>query len=139
MDVFANKTVSFILHESLPKDKSAPLGAGEFSLFKPFLAYFKRDDLDTTVPECPLSFTQKIPIVYSNQKMLAANQEVPAVNVEFTLSRPLLSGPLLSNSTFLTLTAEDLRPVPEDWTLRDGNEKDLNSSKISLLLFLGHL
>lgn len=66
--------------------------------------------------------------------MLAANQEQPALTVEFALSRPLLSVPLLTNSAFLTLTTEDVRPVPDDWTLKDGNEKDLTTSNLNFVI-----
>lgn len=60
--------------------------------------------------------------------MLAANQETPSVLVEIALSRPLLTPAQLTNSVFLTIVLDDVRPVPEEWTLREGNEKDPNSS-----------
>ena len=132
VDVFANKTISFGLHEALPKDKSAPLGSAEISLFQPFLTYFQRDDLDTPVPECPLSISRKITINYINPKNLTSNQESPSITVEISLSRPLLSSSLLSNSVFMSIITEDIRPIPEEWSLRDGSEKDVNSSNFLL-------
>lgn len=132
VDVFANKTISFGLHEALPKDKNAPLGSAEISLFQPFLAYFQRDDLDTPVPECPLSISRKITINYINPKNLTSNQESPSITVEISLSRPLLSSSLLSNSVFMSIITEDIRPIPEEWSLRDGSEKDVNSSNFLL-------
>ncbi|KAJ3371785.1 hypothetical protein HDU91_004930 [Kappamyces sp. JEL0680] len=128
VEVFANKTISFSLHEALPKEKTALLGTGELSLYKHFLKYFKFDDAEASIPECPLRITQSIPINYANPKMLTPNQEMPVLAVEVILSKPLLSPAILGTSTFLTIALDDLKPVPEDWSLREGTEKDPNSS-----------
>ncbi len=129
IDLFANKTISLTLFESLPKEKTALLGVADVSLFKRFLQYFQREDSDDPVPDCPLSFTETLPFVYANPKMLTANQDPPSVSVEISISRPILTPALLASSIFLTLLLEDVKPVPDEWTLKDGNEKDLNSSR----------
>jgi hypothetical protein len=130
IDTFANKPITFALNESLPKEKTAILGVSEVSLYRRFLKYFKAEDYDATIPDCPLSFTQTIPIVYTNLKMLTPNQEVPVLHIEISLSRALLSPTQLSSSVFMNIHLFDLKPVLEEWTLREASEKDPNSSKL---------
>ena len=121
VDLFANAKVSVSLFESLPKDKTSVLGVGEMSLFSKF---YKPKNKDV------LSFKEDIPIVYSNQKLLQpmSAEGGPEFEIEVSLSRPLLSEQELAGGTFISFRIEDVFPVPEDWTLKEGNEKDPNSS-----------
>jgi hypothetical protein len=44
------------------------------------------------------------------------------------LSQSLLPTEVLEAGNFMTITVEDMRPVPDEWQLK-ANEKDMNSSK----------
>lgn len=75
-----------------------------------------------------MSVTQTIPITYLNPKLLVVGQDLPSITVVVSLSRPLLRASDLQSSVFLCIQLEDVRPVPEEWSLKDGNEKDPQSN-----------
>jgi hypothetical protein len=100
------------------------------------LKYYTVDDIEAIIPDCPLTFQQILPISYVNPKLLAPNQEPPTVTIQITLSRPLIPVSILKAGIFATISVDDLYPLPEDWSLREGNEKDLTSSIKYLMRYL---
>lgn len=46
-----------------------------------------------------------------------------------SISKLLIEPEVVEAGTFLTFKVEDALPVPEEWTLKEGTEKDMNSSK----------
>jgi hypothetical protein len=68
--------------------------------------------------------------------MLMPNQETPTINLMITLSRPLIPAVVLQSGLFAQISVDDARPVPDEWSLREGNEKDLQSSKFRLSRYL---
>jgi hypothetical protein len=117
IDLFANSSVTVSLYESLPKDKSLLLGTAELSLFNAFL----KGNNEAVVCK------QSIPFIYTNPKLLGDVQ--PEIDVEITISKPIIPLSDQALGSFVTLRFEDLFPIPEEWTLKEPNEKDLNSSK----------
>lgn len=101
------------------------LGVAEIPLFHRFLQ--PKDK------EVKLSFKDSFPIVYANQKLLQpASDAIPEIEIEVSISHPLLTESDLQGGSFASIRVEDVFPVPDEWTLKEGNEKDLNSSKILL-------
>ncbi|KAJ3276552.1 Cilia- and flagella-associated protein 70 [Terramyces sp. JEL0728] len=134
IEIFANKSVTFSLIESLPKEKTAPLGNAEICLYSYFLKYYTQEDPEARIPECSLSMTKVLPV--SASKTSGNPQESPAISIEVTLSKPLISTQVLQNGIFATLKPEEVYPVPEDWSLREGNEKDPNSNLYTYVMNL---
>ncbi|KND04050.1 uncharacterized protein SPPG_01495 [Spizellomyces punctatus DAOM BR117] len=135
IDTFANKKLHFTLIESLPKEKTAVLGEGELSMFPHFFKYPARDpnNPDVLPPPPPLSFKATVPISYANARLLGKDADEhtkngPEFDVEVILSAPLIEPEVVENGTFLTFKVDDVFPVPDEWTLKEGNEKDLNSN-----------
>ncbi|KAI8901936.1 hypothetical protein BC833DRAFT_575629 [Globomyces pollinis-pini] len=128
IEIFANSLINFTLIESLPKEKTSILGTCEISMYKHFLKYFNRDDPESIIPPCPLMFHQILPINYVNSKMLGLNQDNPILAIEVLISKPIIPVDVLQNGIFATIVPSDVYPVPEDWSLRDPNEKDLHSN-----------
>jgi hypothetical protein len=133
IEIFANKQITFTVIESFPKEKTSILGVAEVSLYRAFLLYFVPKLGEDSIPECPLSFQQVLPIAYSNPKMLTQNQEAPCISIQVSLNRPIIPVSKLRGGIFASLNLDDLYPVPEDWSLREGNEKDINSSSLRLI------
>lgn len=91
------------------------------------MKYFTQEDPEARIPECNLSISKVLPI--ATNKVGVNAQENPTISVEVTLSKPLIPTQVLQNGIFATLKPEEVYPVPEDWSLREGNEKDPNSSE----------
>lgn len=142
--MFANKMLSITLIESLPKEKTAVLGTAELCLFKKFLKYFTKETPDSVVPECPLTIREVLPIVYANTKLLGPDTttkvvgsvevKIPEIILEISISRPLIEATALQHGVFVNLNIEDLHPLPEEWSIKEGNDKDLNSSNYLLII-----
>ncbi|RKO83360.1 hypothetical protein BDK51DRAFT_31766, partial [Blyttiomyces helicus] len=140
VDTFANKKIHFTLFESLPKEKTAILGETDLSMGSHFLKYPPRDPNNADQPPAdpPLSFSEIVPIVYANPRLLVppptktdtedGARPSPEFVVELALSQPLIPAEVVENGNFLTFRVGDLYPVPDEWTLKEGNEKDLNSN-----------
>lgn len=113
------------LFESLPKDKTQSLGVAEIPLYDPFIKSLKE--------KSPiLSDTKTVRVVYSNLKLLI-NDAVPEIEVMISLSSPLISEPELETGSFALFKVVDVASLPEEFSLKDGTEKDPNSSKSSML------
>ncbi|KAJ3214771.1 Cilia- and flagella-associated protein 70 [Dinochytrium kinnereticum] len=137
VDTFANKRATFTLIESLPKEKTQILGTADICFASTFLKYQPRDP--AAPPEAPLlppplSFKESLPIGYLNARLLPAPSKEgepnnqPEILFEVSLSRPLLSPEVVENGNFVTIKLDDVFPVPDEWTLKEGTEKDLNSN-----------
>ncbi|KAJ3295071.1 Cilia- and flagella-associated protein 70 [Rhizoclosmatium sp. JEL0117] len=136
IDIINNKKLSVTLIESLPKEKTQVLGTTEISLAS-FLKYPPRDpNAPPTTPYLlpSLNIKETVGFTYLNPKLLPPppkegdpnNQ--PEVTIEVSLSAPLLAPEIVEAGNFIHIRMEDLYPVPDEWTLKDGNEKDLNSN-----------
>ncbi|KAI8821418.1 uncharacterized protein EV422DRAFT_528079 [Fimicolochytrium jonesii] len=141
IDTFFNKKLSFTLFESLPKEKTAILGDCALSMAPHFLKYTPRDPStpDTPPPAPPLTFQQTQPITYTNTRLLGKDADDPArIGPDFEIvvgiSRPLIAPEVVEQGTFLALKVNDVAPVPEEWSTKEGNEKDLNSNIYSYAL-----
>ncbi|KAI9098181.1 hypothetical protein DFS34DRAFT_619887 [Phlyctochytrium arcticum] len=136
IDTIANKKIHFTLIESLPKEKTANLGEGDLSMLNSFLKYTPRDPNNPEAPAPPpppLSFKATVPIVYANPKLLGKDAEDPTkagpeIEVEVTISRPLIQPEVVENGMFINIKVDDVFPVPDEWGMKEGNEKDLNSN-----------
>jgi hypothetical protein len=133
VELFANKTVTISLIESLPKEKISVLGNAEFSMSDHFLRSFELDEKGNVVSSGALSCEMTLPLNYLNPKMLTPGQEIPSIELEIGISKPLLSVEAIQKGVFAKISLDTLSPVPEDWTLREGNEKDPNSSTLPSL------
>ncbi|KAJ3022692.1 Cilia- and flagella-associated protein 70 [Thoreauomyces humboldtii] len=147
IDTFANKKLSITLLESLPKEKTAVLGECTLSMFPHFLkvataaaptATGKDAAAEASQPS-PLSFRSTAAIAYGNTRLLGKDADDPArigpdFDVEVSISRPLIQSDLVEAGTFLTFQVGDVSPVPEEWSCKEGNEKDLNSNLYSYTL-----
>ncbi|KAI8835610.1 hypothetical protein BJ741DRAFT_607390 [Chytriomyces cf. hyalinus JEL632] len=136
VDTIANKKLTITLIESLPKEKTQILGTTDMLLTQ-FLKYPPRDpNAPATTPYLlpQLSIRETLSINYLNPKLLPPpakegdpnNQ--PELTVEVSLSGPLIPPEVVEQGNFLYFRLDDLFPVPDEWTLKDGNEKDLNSN-----------
>ncbi|KAJ3355461.1 Cilia- and flagella-associated protein 70 [Entophlyctis luteolus] len=142
VDIIANKKLSIFLIESLPKEKTQILGSADVSLAQ-FVKYPPRDpNSPPTVPYLlpDLQINQPVPISYLNPKLLPAPPKegepsnLPEFCIEISLSAPLIAPEVVEQGNFLSFKLEDMFPVPEEWTLKEGNEKDLNSNIYSYTL-----
>ncbi|KAJ8327947.1 hypothetical protein QVD99_006319 [Batrachochytrium dendrobatidis] len=141
IETFANKLITLTLIESLPKEKTALLGSAEVSLYKPFLQYYDRNiENDGVIPEAPLQFRKTVQIDYLNPKLLLTSPEasklVSECTIEISLSRPLLTSYDISHGNFVKLRIDDVYPIPDEWTTKEGSEKDLNSNVFSYTINL---
>lgn len=132
IEVFANKKITFALMESFPKEKTALLGTAELSLYTKYLNYHSSETVESIVPECELLITQNLPVTFLNQKS-PMDVKLCEISVEISLSRALIDPVSLQNGVFAKIIVEDMYPVPEEWSLKEGNEKDLNSSLFWLM------
>ncbi|KAJ3142012.1 Cilia- and flagella-associated protein 70 [Physocladia obscura] len=142
VDIIANKKLAITLIESLPKEKTQVLGTAEISLSQ-FIKYPARDP--NAPPSVPylrpnLFLKDNISISYLNPKLLPPPSKEgdpnnqPEIAIEVSLSSPLISPELVEQGNFLYIKLEDMFPVPDEWTLKDGNEKDLNSNLYSYVI-----
>ena len=84
-----------------------------------------------------LTITKTAPIIYLNPRLLPANNNKgddelmkgPEFTVEVTISNFLIDPEIIEHSNFINLHLSEVYPVPEEWSLKEGSEKDLNSSK----------
>ena len=93
------------------------LGTVEISLFDRFLKPKTKN----------LSIKDVFPVIYTNNKLLHPGTEVPEMELQISISRPILSEPEQSGS-IVSFTIQEVYPVPEEWTLKEGSDKDLNSN-----------
>ena len=128
IEIFANKSLNFTIFESLPKEKTIVIGTTDICLYHYYLKYYTQEDLEAPIPECQLTFQKILPIAFASGAKPGVGQDASTLSVEISLSRALISPTDLQNGMFATLKVEEIYPVPDDWSLRDGNEKDLNSS-----------
>jgi hypothetical protein len=128
--------VSFTLIESLPKEKTTILGQAESCMYSRFLSPGQFDENGKVMSNCETLFAETLVINYTNPKLLAPNQEVPCLKIELSLTKPLLSAEAILNGIFANISLDTLHPLPEDWSIREGSEKDLNSSIINLIRFV---
>ncbi|KAJ3101698.1 Cilia- and flagella-associated protein 70 [Phlyctochytrium planicorne] len=137
IDTVANKKVTFTLIESLPKEKTQVLGTADICLGSVFLKYPQRDTTapaDVPLSPPPLSFKDSVSITYLNSRLLPGASKdgepsnLPELFFEASLSKPLIPPEVVENGNFITFKLDDLFPVPDEWTLKEGTEKDLNSN-----------
>jgi hypothetical protein len=142
VDIFANKKVSITLIESLPKEKTQVLGYTECILGSTFLNYPQRDpDENSDVPLTPppLHFKTSVPISYLNPKLLpnppkeGEPNNQPELTIEASISNLLIPMDVVEAGNFVTVKLDDAFPVPDEWALREGNEKDVNSSELIIM------
>ncbi|KAI9218118.1 hypothetical protein BC828DRAFT_407885 [Blastocladiella britannica] len=123
LDTILNVPVIFTLHEVLPKDKSAVLGSAELDL-GPML-------LSMAPTASNLGGSATVPIEYLAPKMLGADEASmvkPVLELEVSLNRPAVEDYVLETSNVLELTPADMSPVPDEWNVKEQNEKDVNSN-----------
>ena len=74
--------------------------------------------------------------MYLNPKLLPPPSKegdpsnAPEITIEASISNPLIAPEIVEAGNFISFKLLDMYPVPEDWTLKEGTEKDLNSSKV---------
>lgn len=93
-------------------------------------------DTMTSVATPPAKkFSKSLSLQYLNPKLLVAQKGVEAVEdvipeleIELSISDLLLSPQVVDEGNFMTIKLDDVLPVPEEWSLREGSEKDLNTS-----------
>jgi hypothetical protein len=141
IDAINNKTVTITLFESLPKEKTAVLATCETRLSH-FLEYPRVEMADTmtSIATPPAKRVVKhLSLQYLNTKLLqtvaqkgveAVEDVVPELEIELSISELLLSPQVVEEGNFITIRLDDVLPVPEEWSLREGTEKDLNTSII---------
>ena len=74
------------------------------------------------------SVSLKVALVYLNPKLLLAD---PFLLATVSLDKPLISELDMAEGNFMTIKLDDCWPVPDEWTLKEGNEKDLGSCLFS--------
>jgi len=81
-----------------------------------------------------LTITKTASINYINPRLLPATKgdedlaKLPEFTVEVTISNFLIDPEIVEHGNFINLHLNELYPVPEEWSLKEGTEKDLNSS-----------
>jgi hypothetical protein len=118
-----NGKVQLTLIEQLPKDKQAVLGQGDLALFPHFFKPLAPVNEGEDSPGLPLTLTRSIVIGPAK-----SGEPTSEVEVTITFSRELISMATFEDGNFLTIKVEDMRSLPEDWSAKEGNEKDLSSS-----------
>jgi len=82
-----------------------------------------------------LTITKTAQINYLNPRLLPAAKadddlaKLPEFTVEATISNFLIDPEIIEHGNFINLHLNDIYPVPDEWSLKEGTEKDLNSSK----------
>ncbi|TPX37150.1 hypothetical protein SmJEL517_g01059 [Synchytrium microbalum] len=130
IDIFANRKLVLTLIESLPKEKTAVLATAEVSLGARFLKYPPR--LDSAPSDAPLSspelsFVETITWTYVTPKMVAGS-DAPLVDIELSLSKCLVSPADWEAGNLVAFTIADMAPVPDEWTTKEGSDRDPNSN-----------
>ena len=77
----------------------------------------------------PLSVNLNLPIAYVNSKMLNADSQPPQIEIQCSLTEPLLDANNMTQGNFAHVQINDILNLPEEWTLKEPSEKDLTSSK----------
>lgn len=128
IDMLANKKLLITVIESLPKEKTSVLGTCETGLYYSFL----KKVVAPNDGHSNLSSTFSIPMNSLNQKSLKEVDEIskgyPELEVEVSIDTPLLTREESDDGMFLILKVDDLWPTPDEWTLKEGSEKDINSN-----------
>ncbi len=81
-----------------------------------------------------LTITKTAQINYVNPRLLPATKgdddlaKLPEFTVEVTISNFLIDPEFIEHGNFINLHLNELYPVPDEWSLKEGTEKDLNSS-----------
>jgi hypothetical protein len=125
IDMFITKKLVITVIEMLPKEKTAVLGTCELSLYAPFVSTYGRD----------IELKKTLNIMAVAGKGGQSEQLSSTVEVEVSLSNPLLPVEVMEAGNLMTITVDEMIPVPEEWMLKEGTEKDLNSSKYYSLTF----
>jgi len=89
-----------------------------------------------------LTITKTAPINYLNPRLLPATKgdddlaKLPEFTVEVTISNFLIDPEFVEHGNFINLHLNEIYPVPDEWSLKEGTEKDLNSNIYSYKLNL---
>ncbi|KAI9204949.1 uncharacterized protein BJ171DRAFT_423701, partial [Polychytrium aggregatum] len=141
IDTIGNKKLVVTVIESLPKEKTAILGVTEMSFMGKLLNFISRDpSVETVSPEPPpLSVSETLSVSYANPKLLpvpkSPEEDIsPRIEVEITFDDHLIRPDIQDTSNCICLKIEDMLPVPDEWNVKEGSEKDLNSSDLTNLL-----
>lgn len=123
-----NKKMTFTVVEQLPKDKSAVLGTAELALFPHFFrtapAPVATADSAATPRSVNTVLRQWVPLVKPGES--GATSEI---EVEVNMSRPIIEADALEGGNMMTLKIEDMVNLPEEWSLKEGSDKDPHSSR----------
>lgn len=135
IDAVNNKLVTVTLFEALPKEKTAVLASCETSLSH-FLQYPSVEGGPggagrVVAPDTRVS--KHLPLAYVSPKLLQSGppggqEDVPELEIDLEISALLVAPEAIEEGNFITLKLDDVFPLPEEWSLREGTEKDLNSS-----------
>lgn len=68
-----------------------------------------------------------IALQYVNPKLIPNNEEA-SVDVTLSFTEPLLTATDIKQGNFIQVIPEDFEGLPEEWSTKDGVEKDLNSN-----------
>ena len=140
IDSLINESMSVQLIEALPKEKTAFIGSGGQrigSQFLPIRPFKMNTTEDNIVKEPELKYEFVIPLTLeplANAKAgkeQAADSQSAQVVIEISLSRPLVTAEYLEHGRFLTVEPFQMFPLPEEWAVKEVNEKDLNTNLYS--------
>ncbi|ORZ30084.1 hypothetical protein BCR44DRAFT_1517607 [Catenaria anguillulae PL171] len=130
VDTILNNTAIFTLYEVLPKDKNAILGTAETSLASFLLSQDSSAALDGPAETRNLGGTGSAAIEYANPKLLGPDdqQVKPAFTFVVSVDKPIVAWDDLESSVVAELHPVQVYPVPDEWNVKEANEKDVNSN-----------
>jgi len=104
--------ISITISEHLPRDKTVSIASGAIPIF----ACFKPGEKTHSGTHA---------LGFSNAKLAATEQYEPNVELVMETSCDITD----ANETLVTLHAEKIMGIPDEWTSKEANEKDLNSGE----------
>jgi hypothetical protein len=123
-----NSPLIFSLAELLPKDKTAVVGIATVNIGEYFIPWKSIDPVsDAEQISIPTQYSETI-ILYPEDGKREADKQYPELKIQVNVSRPIITQKAMNSGRFISILMKHMLPVPDEWTLKEPVEKDLNSS-----------
>jgi hypothetical protein len=124
-----NHPLNFSLVELLPKDKTLTIGIASVNIGEYFIPWKNIDPVsDAQQISIPTQLSDTI-ILYPEDGKKEADKQYPELKIQVNVSRPVLTQKAMNSGRFISILMKHMLPVPDEWSLKEPVEKDLNSSK----------
>lgn len=138
-----NRKLTVSVIEQLPKEKTAVIATSEVAFFPHFFRPAQptstdaaATDMEEREQQTNVDLRQTMPLAVTAAAGKGAAESMPEVEVHIHLSKPIVDMATLENGNILTIKVDDMRGLPEDWSLKEGSEKDPSTSTSYIMCLL---